>query len=113
MTTDRLDARLEELDEACDELRRRIGSVRRAVVAIRRMRAEGHTASDILAMGPGVSARRDLRQSWSQVNEALHLYRVALVKSIVDDEGLSIAEAARRTGNARQVASRLYHHPAG
>jgi plasmid maintenance system antidote protein VapI len=31
------------------------------------------------------------------------------VRTMVDDEGLSVAEAARVMGNARQVVSRLYH----
>jgi plasmid maintenance system antidote protein VapI len=34
---------------------------------------------------------------------------VRLVESMVDDEGMSIADAARVMGNARQVVSRLYH----
>jgi hypothetical protein len=34
---------------------------------------------------------------------------VRLVKSMVDDEGMTIADVARVTRNARQVVSRLYH----
>jgi hypothetical protein len=65
--------------------------------------------SEILTNGPGVPARREVRASWSRLNHALHDYRAQVVKGLVDDEGMSIAEAARVTGNARQVVSRLYN----
>jgi hypothetical protein len=101
--------RLLEIDLACRDLADRLRVLQEACAEIRTMRARGRPASEIVADGRGVRARRDVRASWSRVNEALHGYRACLVVSMIDDEGMSIAEVARLTGNARQVVSRLYH----
>jgi hypothetical protein len=102
-------ARLEELDLASLELAERLAGLREAVTEILRSRAAGRRVSEIVVSGPGVPARREVRASWSRLNDALHAYRVQVVKNLVDSEGMSIADAARVTGNARQVVSRLYH----
>lgn len=104
-------ARLVELDQGCLELTQRLERLREAVVEIRRKRAQGRPVSEIVSSGPGIPARRDVRASWSRLNQALHAYRAQIVKSMVDDEGMSVADTARITGNARQVVSRLYHSP--
>ena len=104
-------ARLVELDQGCLELTERLERLRLAVVEIRRMRKQGRPVSEIVSSGPGIPVRREVRASWSRLNQALHAYRVQIVKSMVDDEGMRIADTARITGNARQVVSRLYHSP--
>lgn len=109
MKADAFDIQLDELDHACLDLTERLEGLRKAIVRIRHLRGQGRPVSEIVAIGPGVPARREVRESWSGLNRALHTYRVMLVKSMVDDEGMSIAEVARVTGNARQVVSRLYH----
>ena len=38
----------------------------------RRLREQGRSVSDIVASGPGVPARKEVRGSWSRLNEALH-----------------------------------------
>jgi hypothetical protein len=100
---------LEELDRACRELNARIADLRAAIAQLRTMREEGRPVSEIVASGPGIPARREMRASLTHVNEALHAYRVRVVRTMVDEEGMSIAEVARLTGNARQIVSRLYH----
>jgi hypothetical protein len=109
MGSDPFFVRLEELDQAALELAERLGRLREAIAEIRRERAAGRRVSEIVASGTGPPARREVRASWSRVNQALHEYRVQAVKELVDGEGMSIADAARTTGNARQVTSRLYH----
>jgi hypothetical protein len=111
MRTDPVARQLAELDEACLELAQRLEQLRDAVAQIRRMRTAGQAISEIVTTGPGVPARREVRGSWSRLNQALHAYRVEVVRSLIDDEGMSISDAARITGNARQVVSRLYHSP--
>jgi hypothetical protein len=106
---DPLRARLDELDEACRELEARSARLRRTAWRIRTELERGTPVSAIAAEGEGLAARREEREAWSRVNGALHSYRVTLVRRLVDDEGLTISEAARVTGNARQVVSRLYH----
>jgi hypothetical protein len=109
MRTDPIGEELAELDAAARELAERLEHLRGAVEQIVRARAEGLPVSEIVSSGPGVPARREVRSSWSRLNRALHAYRVEVVRALVDDEDMSISDVARLTGNARQVASRLYH----
>lgn len=106
---DPFDIQLDELDHACLDLTAKLEGLRKAIVHIRHLRGQGRPVSHIVAFGPGIPARREVRESWSGLNGALHAYRVRLVKSMVDDEGMTIADAARLMRNARQVVSRLYH----
>lgn len=107
--SDPIRERLGQLDIACRDLHQRLQTLRDATAEITTMRARGRSASEIVSGGPGVPARRELRETWSQVNAALHDYRVALVVSMIEDEGMSVSDVARVMGNARQVISRLYH----
>lgn len=109
MEVDPFEIRLTELDAACLEMSERLEGLRMALVEIRHLHEQGRSVSDIVASGPGVPARKEVRGSWSRLNEALYGYRVQVVRTMVDHEGMSIAGAARVTGNARQVVSRLYH----
>jgi hypothetical protein len=104
-----LTARLEEVEHACRDLEAASVRLCQTAEGIRRSIEAGRPISKILSGGSGVSARREERQAWSRMNAALHDYRIALVQSLIDDERLTISEAARITGNARQVVSRLYH----
>ena len=76
---------------------------------VRSSREGGQRVSEIIEVGSMAAERRRVRSSWAGLNDALHAYRVQSVRAMVDDEGMSIADAARVTGNARQVISRLYH----
>lgn len=109
MPPDPLLQRLDRVDEACHEVVEELEQLRRAITIVRGMRRTGRSASEILEHGPGMEARRRVRARSIFLTEALHAYRAELVRSIVDNEGWSIAEVARTTHNARQVVSRLYH----
>jgi hypothetical protein len=106
---DRLLRRLAEVEEARAALARELAVLGEAVEYNRRSLAQGRAVSEILGAGPGPAARRRVRGAWSRLNRALHAYRTEVIRSLVDDEGWSLTESARLTGNARQVISRLYH----
>ncbi|HYX79118.1 MAG TPA: hypothetical protein VE976_00780 [Actinomycetota bacterium] len=109
MSQDPLIARLAEVDRACADMQHRIDVLRDAVSEIQQAHASGEPVSEIVTTGRGARARRELRRSWLALNRALHGFRAEEVRSLIDQEGLTVAEAARRSGNARQVISRLYH----
>ncbi len=113
--TDRLLALIEEVQAAQEALVRALATLGEAMEFNRSARAEGRPVADLFSDGPGPDARRRARDAWSRLNGALHAYRTEAIRTLVDDEGWSLASAARLTGNARQVVSRLYHHaePAG
>lgn len=108
-TDDPFLAQVAVLDAACEDVERTVGRLRAALRQVSALRTEGNHVADLIAEGPGPPARRAVRESWSRLNGELHRYRVQVVKTMVDDEGLTVADAARVMGNARQVASRLYH----
>ncbi|MGZ4129990.1 MAG: helix-turn-helix domain-containing protein [Actinomycetota bacterium] len=53
--------------------------------------------------------RRRLSEALNAMTSALAANRVAAIRVVVDDERLSISDAARLFGIPRQVLSRLYH----
>jgi hypothetical protein len=106
---DRLVARLDEVEAAREALLQELAAFGEAVGFNRQMLLEGCGISDIFRDGPGPAARRQVRDAWSRLNEALHAYRAEAVRTLIDDDGWTLTAAARLTGNARQVVSRLYH----
>jgi hypothetical protein len=109
MDHDPLIRELDELERSSQELESKLRDLREAVREIRDALGGGHRISEVLASGPGVPARRAVRESWDRLNRSLHRYRATVIRELVDGEGMTIAEAARVTRNARQVISRLYH----
>ncbi len=108
MGDDPLARRLSDLETARLALVRELEALGQAVELNRELRRRGTTVTDIFRQSPGPATRRRVRQALNRLNEALHAYRAEAVRCLVEEEGLSIAEVARRTGNARQVISRLY-----
>jgi hypothetical protein len=53
--------------------------------------------------------RRHVSDALGGMTSALAENRVAAIRVVVDDEGMSITDAARLFGIPRQVLSRLYH----
>jgi hypothetical protein len=107
--TDRVLRRIVQVEEARRALADELEALRVVFEANHRMRLEGSRMSEIFAQGDGPVSRRRVRTAWSRLNRALHAYRVEAIRSLIDDEGWTLSAAARLTGNARQVISRLYH----
>jgi DNA-directed RNA polymerase specialized sigma24 family protein len=57
-----------------------------------------------------VGIRRDMEEAFRRFHQALYDARCRAVAIMVDDEGLSLSEIARRRGLSRQLISRLYKH---
>jgi helix-turn-helix, Psq domain len=70
--------------------------------------ASGEPMSDLVRR-THLRARRRVADAVSAMNSALAENRIAAIRVIVDDEGLTMSEAARLFGIPRQVLSRLYH----
>jgi hypothetical protein len=56
-----------------------------------------------------IERRRRILGSLSRLGTALSDNRAAAIRVMVDDEGMTLADVARRYGIPRQIASRLYH----
>jgi hypothetical protein len=110
---DPLRSRLQESDEAAAELIAALQRLRDALRTLDLSRADGTSVSRLVSEGPGREARSDVRAAWIRLSHALKAYRAESVRLMVEQEGMTVAEVARLTRNARQVISRLYHSSPG
>jgi predicted DNA-binding protein (UPF0251 family) len=61
----------------------------------------------LLARG-GTALRRSVDDAFRDYTQAITAYRARAIRGLVDEEGLTLAEVARRTGVSRQMVGRLY-----
>jgi hypothetical protein len=101
--------RLATMDRAAVELRRDLAVLRDGIRVHRKLRERGLSLSDSLVRSPDPACHEVVARQIEILTEAVHDYRVEIVRSLVDEEGWTLADVARETGNARQVVSRLYH----
>ncbi len=64
---------------------------------------------DLIAQG-GREARLKSSAAIDAFEHAVMVYRVGLIRAMVDDEGLSFSEVGRRLGVSRQMVARLYRY---
>jgi hypothetical protein len=70
--------------------------------------AAGATMAELVSRTE-MRVRRRTADALGAMTSALAENRVAAIRVVVDDEGMTITEAARLFGVPRQVLSRLYH----
>ena len=104
-------ARLDRVDQAAGELHRELGVLRERTRVTRTLRSRGMPLSEALVKSPLPASHEAVAERVERYVEALHAYRCAIVRHLVDEEGWSLTAIAERTGCARQVISRLYHAP--
>jgi hypothetical protein len=90
-----------QLADALDEIEPWIVDAVEAVAA-------GESMVELVARTQ-LRTRRRLADALKTMTSALAENRVAAIRMVVDDEHLSITDAARLFGIPRQVLSRLYH----
>jgi hypothetical protein len=59
--------------------------------------------------GRGTDARTGATDALHGYEHALAAMRVAIIRALVDGDGLSLTEVSRRVGIPRQAVARLYH----
>jgi hypothetical protein len=106
---DAVATRLEEVDQAARELRDELGALRGRMRTTRDLREQGCSLAEALARSPGPACHEVVAVRMTRLSQAVHDYRCAIVRHLVDVEGWSLSDIAAHTGNARQVVSRLYH----
>jgi len=102
---------LDRRDEAARALHRELGVLPERTQITRTLHDAGMPLSEALSQSPGPASHEVVAERAERYVEALHAYRVAIVRHLVDQEGLSLTEISDRFGCARQVVSRLYHAP--
>lgn len=101
--------RLSRVERVAEALERELATLRRAIGVTRGLHERGLAVSEILLLSPEPASHERVAVHIERVSEALHDYRVEIVRRLIEEEGWSISEVARRMGGARQVISRLYH----
>lgn len=100
---------LAKLERAAGELQAELGSLRAGLRATRRLREDGLAVSEALERSPGAACLETVTERTELLAEVVREHRSLIVRHLVDEEGWSLSDIAARTGNARQVISRLYH----
>lgn len=102
-------ARLARVERAAKALDEALVALDKGIAVTKRLRDQGLSISETLALSPGPACHERVAVQLEKLAEAVHDYRVEIVHRLVDDEGWTLSEVARKMGSSRQVVSRLYH----
>jgi hypothetical protein len=109
--TKRLLEAIERIEQTGEEAQR---AIREGVESLGRAREQlaagvtvSQTVDDLVARG-GRDARLRASAAIDAYEHAVMVYRIGLIRAMVDDEKLSLNEVGRRLGVSRQMIARLY-----
>ena len=105
--TRRLRGLFDELDGASITLSAALEELRSATAAFRRQLDDGMPLTEIYSATAIGSVRDRVSEALVRVNENLRATRAEYVRAVVDGEGLTITDVARRAGRSRQFITRL------
>jgi hypothetical protein len=112
-STPRLLEAIKRIEQTGEEAQRAIGEGLASMDGARERPAAGVPVStivaDLIAQG-GRDARLRSSAAIDAFEHAVMMYRVGLIRAMVDEEELSFAEVARRMGVSRQMIARLYRY---
>jgi hypothetical protein len=102
---------IKRIEQTGEDAQRAIGAGLASIEGARERLVAGVPVSeivgDLMAQG-GREARLRSSGAIEAFEHAVMMYRVGLIRAMVDEEELSFAEVARRMGVSRQMIARLY-----
>jgi hypothetical protein len=105
---------IERIEQTGEDAQRAIGEGLASIEGARERLAAGlpvsEVVADLMAQG-GREARLRSSGAIEAFEHAVMMYRVGLIRAMVDEEKLCFAEVARRMGVSRQMIARLYRTP--
>ena len=96
----------------CDAVEAAVGALEAGAQARAAGTPLGDVVDDLIRAG-GRNARLATAHAFHEFERALLDMRAGVVRSLVDDDGLSMTEVAARLRISRQAVARLYRHSAG
>ncbi len=110
-STNQLLGAIERIEQTGEEAEK---AIREGVASLDRARKQlvagvpvSEIVDDLIARG-GRDARLKSSAAIDAFEHAVMVYRVGLIRAMVDDERLSFSEVGRRLGVSRQMIARLY-----
>jgi hypothetical protein len=94
-------------EEAQKAIREGVASIDRARVQVTAGVPVSEIVDDLITRG-GREARLRSSAAIDAFEHAVMVYRILLIRAMVDDEKLSLTEVGRRLGVSRQMVARLY-----
>lgn len=94
-------------EEAQKAIREGVASMDRAREQVAAGVPVSEIVDDLIARG-GREARLRSSAACDAFEHAVMVYRIVLIRAMVDDERLSLTEVGRRLGVSRQMIARLY-----
>jgi hypothetical protein len=107
---------IERIERAGEEAQRAIGEGVASTEKAQKLLQAGVPVSEIVAelvQQGGRDARLRSSAAIEAYEHAVMVYRVGLIRAMVDEEQLSLADVARRMGVSRQMIARLYRSGEG
>ena len=107
---------IERIEQTGEEAQRAIGEGLASIDGARERLVAGVPVSEIVADLIAQGGRETRLRSSAAIEayeHAVMIYRVGLIRAMVDEEKLSFAEVARRMGVVRQMIARLYRYDEG
>jgi hypothetical protein len=104
---------IKRIEQTGEEAQRAIGEGLESIDGARERLMAGVPVSEIVAdlmAEGGREARLRSSAAIEAFEHAVMMYRVGLIRAMVDEEKLTFAEVARRMGVSRQMIARLYRY---
>lgn len=110
MVDDWLIAKIDNVEQAAEAVRAVLGRAREVLEPARQERLAGRSlieiARDLSSRGAGT--RSATASAYRGYEHAVLELRAAVVRALVDEEGLTLAQLAEAMGVTRQTVTRLY-----
>jgi DNA invertase Pin-like site-specific DNA recombinase len=103
-------AKIDAVEDAAEAAWRALGDVGPVLGSAREARRRGASILEVaqeLARS-GAQPRRAVAAAFQEYEHAVASLRAAVVRALVDDEGMPLSAVARGMGISRQAATRLY-----
>jgi hypothetical protein len=114
---DRFLEAIDDIGAAVEAAREALDESTEPLVSARRRRLAGASMLDILddlvAAGGPEALRRKTATAFACYERAVRAFRGTVIRTLVDEEGVSLSEVSRRLSISRQMTTRLYDAAGG
>jgi hypothetical protein len=109
-------AAIDDIAAALEAAREALDGSTEPLASARRRRLAGASMLEIvdeLVAAGGPEARRDTARAFARYERAVKTFRGTVIRTLVDEEGVSLSEVSRRLSISRQMTTRLYQAVGG
>jgi hypothetical protein len=114
---DRFLGAIDDIAAAVEAAREALDESTEPLVSASRRRLAGASmleiVDDLVAAGGPEALRRETARAFARYERAVKAFRGTAIRTLVDEEGVSLSEVSRRLSISRQMTTRLYDAAGG